>query len=191
MLIRSRLAPWALALLSACRCGGAASAGTFDVPRTVDAIVIDGQCTEKSWKSAFLSPLFADSHGATAPFTKLLATADDDTLFLAVYVADIDIESKGDEVRLEVGPLHLVVTPKGGTAPPGVRLAVDTDDTIDDPRDYDEEWVSEIAIPWSLLGTREVPVRAMRVDVGHGEPPHAMAWPPFAKAVLRFGNGNR
>jgi hypothetical protein len=155
----------------------------------VDAITIDGQPKERSWRSAFRSPVFSDARGKTSPYTELRATADEETLYLEIYVADVDIESAGDKVQVEVGPLQVVVTPKGGSGPPGVRVATDTDDTIDKSDDLDEEWVSEVAIPWNLLHSHAVRVRAFRIDVGHGEPPHALAWPPKAAALLLFGGG--
>ena len=156
----------------------------YDVPRTVDPIAIDGKCLETSWRTAFRSPLFTDSHGRPVPFTQIFATATSDTLYLAVYVGDVDVRTN-DEVRLDVGSLHIVTRPRGAVAPPGVKLAVDTDATIDDPSHDDEEWITEIAIPWSLLGTRTPTIRAFRIDVGHGEP-HALAWPPYSTATLRF-----
>lgn len=160
------------------------------IPRAQGPIVIDGKCcAEQGWQDSFRSPLFEDSLGRTAPFTQLRAAADDDNLYVEVYVADIDIRSKGDVVKLTVGPLLVELTPKGAKAPPGVRTAVDTDDTIDDPTSKDEEWVNEVAIPWSLLGTHEVPVRAFRVDVGAGGPPHALAWPRNGPALFQFKAG--
>jgi hypothetical protein len=149
----------------------------------VDAIAVDGKPYEQSWKSAFRSPLFMDAHGRTTPFTQVFATADRDTLYLVIYAGDVDVRSQ-DEVRADVGPVHIVATPRGGTAPAGVQVAVDTDATIDDPGHDDEEWVTEIAIPWALLGTREPSIRAFRIDVGRGEP-HALAWPRDGRASLR------
>jgi hypothetical protein len=149
-------------------------------------MTIDGKCGEKSWQFAFRSPPFEDARGSINPHAELRATADDQNLYVEVYVADIDMESKGDVVKLDVGPVHVDLGPKGATAPPGVRTAVDSDDTVDNPTDNDEEWVNEIAIPWSMLGGHEVAVRAFRVDVGREGPPHAMAWPARGPALLRY-----
>jgi hypothetical protein len=165
-------------------------AAVVEIPRAADPITIDGKCcADPGWRESFESPLFQDSRGHTAPFTRLRAAADDVNLYVEVYVADADVRSQGDLVRLTVGPVVVELTPKGGRAPPGVRTAVDTDDIIDDARSNDEEWVNEVAIPWALLGSREVPVRAFRVDVGVGGPPHALAWPPSGPAMFRFGAG--
>jgi hypothetical protein len=183
-----------LALMGACACGGRSEnarsrpepVGRFDVPRAGEPIIIDGKCGEKSWQISFRSPTFIDAQGRRNPTTQLRATADDENLYIEVYVADIDLESKGDVVKLDVGPVHVELTPKGATAPAGVRTAVDTDDTVDNPNDDDEEWTNEVAIPWSLLGSHEVAVRALRIDVGRNKPAHALAWPPSAPALLRF-----
>jgi hypothetical protein len=160
------------------------------IPSAAGPIAIDGKCcADPGWRDSFESPLFQDSRGHAAPFTRLRAAADDDNLYVEVYVADADIRSHGDLVRLTVGPVVVELTPKGVRAPPGVRTAVDFDDTIDDTRSNDEEWVNEVAIPWALLGSHEVPVRAFRVDVGVGGPPHALAWPRSGPALFRFGAG--
>jgi hypothetical protein len=160
--------------------------GQYSIPRTQGVVTIDGKCGERSWQNAFRSPVFEDAQGHTAPHTELRATADDDFLYIEVFVSDIDIESKCDIVKLDVGPVHVDLMPTGAQAPAGVRTAVDVDDTVDNPKDKDEEWVNEVAIPWSLLGGHDVPVRALRIDVGHGESPHGLAWPRTAPALLRF-----
>jgi hypothetical protein len=167
----------ALTLASACACSQ-----TIDVPR--------GSGAANGWRNAYRSPKFADGQGRTAPHTELRATADDTNLYLLIYVADVDLESNGDKVELDVGPLHLVATPTGGTVPPGVKLNNETEGTIDKPNDLDEEWVSELSIPWSLLGSHEVRIHAERTDVGHGEPPHRLSWPP-RRSVLRFADRPR
>jgi hypothetical protein len=160
------------------------------IPTAPGPIAIDGKsCADLGWRDSFESPLFQDSRGHTAPFTRLRAAADEDNLYVEVYVADADIRSQGDLVRLTLGPVVVELTPKGVRAPPGVRSAVDTDDTIDNARSNDEEWVNEVAIPWALLGSHEVSVRAFRVDVGVGGPPHALAWPRSGPALFRFGAG--
>ena len=175
-------------LLAAClllSCGRP-PASSIPVPRTVDAIRVDGACSETSWRSAFRSPFFVDASGASAPLTELRATADDNFLYLEVYAADIDIETKGDQVQLEVGPLHLLLKPKEAVVPPGVKAVVDTDDTLDHPADHDEEWVSEIAIPRAMLDEKAIAVRALRTDVSRGKPAHALAWPRDGKALLHL-----
>jgi hypothetical protein len=150
--------------------------------------VIDGHLREASWQTgkAFKSPLFADGLGKSAPYTELRATADDNYLYIELYIADLDIESQSDRVDLTVGPLKLVIKPKDSILPPGVKLGLDIDDSIDRPEELDEEWVPEIAIPWALLGSHEVQVRAFRIDGSRGIPPHALAWPPSGPALFRF-----
>jgi hypothetical protein len=188
-------------LSPSCRCGGAASSRAapvartpaptvaFQIPRTVDPIVIDGEGVERSWHNAFRSPPFKDSIGRISPHTELRAVADDDNLYLLVYVGDIDIRSQGDEVTVDVGSLRVVFTPTGGRGPEGVRVTGHTDDTIDKPSSLDEEWIGEAAIPWMLLGTRSPTVHAVRVDVGHDRPVHELAWPAGPPAILQFDPG--
>jgi hypothetical protein len=166
-----------------------ATIGVFAIPRAREAIVVDGKCGEESWQTAFRSPSFIDAQGRRNPSAQLRATADNDNLYIEVYVADIDIESAGDVIKLDVGPVQVELTPKGAKAPPGVRTAVDTDDTIDNAKDDDEEWINELAIPWSLLKSYDVPVRVLRIDVGRNGPSHAMAWPRNGLALLRFDPG--
>jgi hypothetical protein len=146
-------------------------------------MVVDGKLLERSWPKAWRSPPFQDAKGSTAPHTELRVVADDANVYVALYVADVDIEASGDSVEVDVGAIHVVVTPRGGTAPPGVRVAADTDDAVDNPNDLDEEWTGEIAIPRSLLAPGEVLVRATRTDVGHQEQPHTLTARP---ATLRL-----
>lgn len=152
-------------------------------------MTIDGHCREPSWRSAFRSPPFVDAAGDSSPYTELRAVADDTYLYVEVFVADHDIESAGDRIELSVGPLRLTLRPKGTVLPAGIQSGMETDDTIDNPSDLDEEWVNELAIPWSLLGSREVPVRALRIDATQGRPPHALAWPAASPALLRLKAG--
>jgi hypothetical protein len=166
--------------------GPTAPVGEAAIPRVRGPIVIDGKCDEPSWQLAFRSPSFIDAQGRRNPSTQLRATADADNLYIEVFVADVDVESHGDVVKLDAGPVHIEVTPKNVIAPAGVRSALDVDDTIDNPKDDDEEWVGELAIPWSLVGGHDVPVRALRIDVGRNGPPHALAWPRSAPTLLRF-----
>ncbi len=176
--------------VSACRCGAAApeSAGTPPLHVAVSAISgpiqIDGELGEDAWHAAFKSRPFEDARKVDRPFTELRAAADAATLYLAVYAADLDLRSDGDRIEVDVGPLHLTLTPAGGTAPQGVLRATDLDGTLDSPRDDDEEWVSEVAIPRRLLPAGPIRVRALRIDAGREGRPHALAWPREGHAEL-------
>jgi hypothetical protein len=90
----------------------------------------------------------------------------------------------------------LEVTPRGALADAlgadrawdsGTRVACDTDGTIDDPRDDDEEWVVELAVPLASLGpivtTGNVPITIERIDVGGKGPRRRLL--PYT-AILSF-----
>ncbi|HVY46271.1 MAG TPA: carbohydrate-binding family 9-like protein [Minicystis sp.] len=53
----------------------------------------------------------------------------------------------------------------------GVRLAVDKDGTVNDPRDEDEEWVVEAAMPFASLGLRPVPGTRLLLEVTRCDTP--------------------
>lgn len=154
------------------------------VSRAQGPITVNGLLDEPAWPKAAHSPPFEDATGRQAPFADLSAMADDDALYLSVYVADEDLRSDGDTVTLDVGPLHLVLGPKGCQVPAGVQVGTDLDGEVDDPAQDDEEWVSEIRIPRALLPSNEVSLRVVRVDAGRAGRPHALAWPRAAPAIL-------
>jgi hypothetical protein len=158
----------------------------IELPRAEGPIVADGNLEEPSWPRAFRSAPFEDEQGGTTPHTELRATADDEALYLLIYVADDDLQSSGDRVRLEVGDLRFEFTPSQTVAPAGVQVGRDLDGTLDNPKDDDEEWITEIALPWALLRATEPAIRVVRTDVGRGHAPRTLVWPRRERAVLRF-----
>lgn len=60
-----------------------------------------------------------------------------------------------DAFDLKLGSLALHVDATGTSTPllPGMKVAVDRDGTLDDSRNFDEEWLLEIAIPIAALPT--------------------------------------
>jgi hypothetical protein len=160
------------------------------VPRAKVPIKIDGELEDEAWPASARTEPFEDAQGLRVPHANLSFTADDESLYIVVYVADQDLRSEGDQVTLTVGSLKLLLTPKKQTVPEGVTVGTDVDGTIDDPSDDDEEWISEIAIPWRLLGSKRVTVRALRVDAGKTQTrPHAYAWPRTTPAIVDFTGG--
>src|SRR6478609_7608275 len=145
------------------RRGGAAS---FVIPRTEDAIKIDGELDEHAW---------IDKPARTGafqgkPYSDARMLWGDKTLYLALYAADEDIETRttehdgplwlddafrlvfevnDTEYKIDVSPKCIVTDgrskEKNGKLDysweSGVRVACDTDGTINDPGDMDEEWV--------------------------------------------------
>lgn len=197
----------ALALLglAACaRCSAPAPAPpapppvTIEIPRTRGPIVIDGEAEEETWPNAWRSPPFEDAKGRHSPHTELRLAGDDEKLYVLVYVADEDLRTTaraddprgtGDRVRLSLGPLTIVLSPGGAALTGGVKAAMDVDGTVDDGDDDDEEWVTEVSVPWTAVGGDQardegVLVRAVRLDAPRGERERALAWPREAPAKV-------
>src|SRR5204863_9815163 len=89
------------------------------------------------------------------PYDKERFLGDDHDLLVGLYAADEDVRST-DAIDVTIGALALRVDPRGRVTPavPGVRAAVDLDEdtSLDQPDDFDEEWVVELAIPLAALG---------------------------------------
>jgi hypothetical protein len=133
------------------------------------------------------------------------------TLYVHLYAADDDLRSPRvgadgpvwlcDRFRLSFhgggADRNIEVTPRGEIADSlgndrswqsGARAAADTDGTIDDPRDDDEEWVIELAVPLASVGPLaadgSVPITVERDDVG-GKGPRQRALRMSAMLVLK------
>jgi hypothetical protein len=134
---------------------------------------IDGKWTDSAWNTHAWRGVLVDDAGAPArPYSEIrILSGDPHELYVALYAADEDIEGT-DAFYLKAGHLEFQVAPTGrlrdgdvAVEPNGLRVAVDADGTIDDPRDDDEEWVVELAIPRARIGS-EPPfdVTARRCD---------------------------
>jgi hypothetical protein len=53
----------------------------------------------------------------------------------------------------------------------GIKLGVDRDGTVNNPKDFDEEWVVEAAIPFRSLGIEPRPGARVLVDIGRCDTP--------------------
>lgn len=155
------------------------------VPRASGTIVDDGNFEEPAWRDAAMGGAFTDDTGGSArPHSEIRFLWSLDGLHLAVYAADGDIEERGpapipDAFSLQLGReggpvLELVVTPsevrEEGAHPRVFAAGHDVDGTVGDPSDDDEEWVTELTVPWSALGAAAEPgerlvVSARRCDV--------------------------
>ncbi len=154
------------------------------VPRTPSAITIDGETDEAAWVSgpartgAFLAP----SGAPAQPYSEARLLWGNGELYLTLYAADDDIESRatrndgplwmddsfrvtlsrdGVDYVIEVAPSGIVadaIRRDGGALDykwqSGARIARDMDGTLNDPKDNDEEWVIEMAIPLAALGMK-------------------------------------
>jgi hypothetical protein len=130
------------------------------VPRVEGGIVDDGDPDEGAWPTAAQGGAFVDARGAGArPHGELRFLWDAAGLHVLAYAADGDIEP-ADAMTVTFArsagpPLVVVISPSHVTLG-GAELAAghDVDGTVGDPRDDDEEWVTELTVPWSALWLR-------------------------------------
>ena len=160
----------------------AAPASADAIPHTTGPITIDGEWDEHDWPNVALRHQFLGSDGKLSrPSSEARFLHDDKDLIVALYAADDNIQST-DAFDFSVGPLALHITAAGKVTPdvPGVRAKVGMDEgTIDDPRDDDEEWVLELAIPLARTGLApgvHVPVKASRCDTPKGQSQFCGSW---------------
>lgn len=147
----------------------APAAPTDRIPKLTAPIKLDGEWDEPDWSKTAFRRVFADAKGEQArPFSELRLLHDDHALYVGLYAADEHIQT-GEFFELQLGPLALHADSTGKITPatPGVQAAIDRDGTLDNPKDDDEEWVLEIAIPLAATGLGSgayQPVRAARCD---------------------------
>jgi hypothetical protein len=128
-------------------------------------VKLDGELDEPAWNHTALRGVFVDATGAIArPYSEIRLLRDDTRLVVALYAADEDIRST-DTFELVAGALATTITPLGVASDPRVQVKVDTDGTIDQPVDDDEEWVVEATMPLAALGPPPIAITASRCDV--------------------------
>nr|HEX4317550.1 hypothetical protein [Kofleriaceae bacterium] len=155
---------FALPLAGACTSAGVAMP---TVPHTTGPITVEGEWTEPDWARLALRRQFAGDDGLLArPSSDVRVMADDSTVYVGLYAADDDLESATDAFVLAIGELAMRVDVRGRATPamPDVQIGVDHDGSLDDTRNYDEEWVLEIAIPRARVGSGAQLVAATRCD---------------------------
>ncbi len=157
---------------------------TFSIPRAPLPIKIDGELDEPAWTG---NPARTGAFPPGKPYSDARMLSDDTTLYIALYAADEDIETRDDAFRIVFdvnGTKHEIeVSPKCVVS--GARVACDTDGTIDDPSDMDEEWVVEMALPLAAIGVeRHVPfgLKMERCDTPKHEARTCTSW--SQRAVL-------
>src|SRR5690348_12431586 len=102
-------------------------------------IELDGELNEPAWNArAERHVLLGDDGHEMRPYSELRALHDDAHVYLGLYAADEDIRST-DTFDVEIGGQTLHYTAGGPH--------VDRDGTLDQPNDFDEEWVVEAAVP--------------------------------------------
>jgi hypothetical protein len=138
------------------------------VPHTTGPIQIDGEWDEADWpKVALRRQLRGDDGQLARPSSELRFLRDDHDLLVALYAADDNIETR-DAFDLTIGTLVLHVPANGQVSPvvSGLRAKSGFDEgTIDNPKDDDEEWVVELAIPLETVGRGTKDVHVGRCDV--------------------------
>jgi hypothetical protein len=182
---------------------------SFVIPRTSTPIKIDGELDEPSWVG---NPARTGAFPGK-PYSDARMLWDDTTLYLALYAADEDIETrttehdgplwlddafrlvfdvKGTQYKIEVSPKCIIADGRGPAGKvdhiweSGARVACDTDGTINAPNDMDEEWVVEMAVPLETIGIeRDTPFRLSieRCDTPKNERRSCTTWSEVA--VLR------
>ena len=143
--------------------------GPVMVEWTTAPITLDGEWLERDWDTRTQSLAFRGDDGDQArPFSSVRFLRDATSLYVGLYAADEDIEL-GDFFQVRLGQLELRVHPRGelDASAPGVKAAVDTDGTIGDPSDDDEEWVVELGVPLALVAPDGAPIamQASRCDI--------------------------
>jgi hypothetical protein len=153
-------------------CGGVSdsddtAAAAPMIPHTTVPIRIDGVWSERDWLNAALRRQFYGDDGRLArPSSEVRMLRDDANLYVGLYAADDDIESKTDAFRFVIGDFAVRVDPLGRIDPawPGVAVGTDKDGTIDNDQNRDEEWLLEVAVPLALLPHGTTTVAASRCD---------------------------
>jgi len=155
------------------------------VPHLQGAITLDGDTDDPGWKGPSLrTGAFVGTDGVTPvhPHSEARVLWGDGFLYLNLYAADEDIETRTDqpdgplwlddsfrlsfvrgdvEYAIEVSPRGIVtdaVRKSGGAFDyswsSGAHVSPELDGTINNPNDMDEEWVIEMAIPFESLGMK-------------------------------------
>jgi hypothetical protein len=142
----------------------------LDPPAATARLVLDGELDEPAWNARAVRGVFApdpEGSGTSAqarPYSEIRVLRDATHLVIGLYAADEDIRST-DAFEVTAGALVVRLTAAGRATPATVRVAVDRDGTLDDPRDDDEEWVVEAELPLDALGPWPVAIEARRCDI--------------------------
>jgi hypothetical protein len=137
------------------------------IPKATVPIHLDGEWSEHDWPDVALRRQFYGDDGKLArPSSEIRMLRDDGNVYVGLYAADDDIQSKTDAFRIVIGDFAVRVDPLGRIDPawPGVAVGAEKDGTIDNDQNHDEEWVLELAIPRALLPHGITTVAASRCD---------------------------
>lgn len=136
-----------------------------EVPEAREPLAIDGALHERDWNTRARFAAFTADGGEARPYSHIRLLRDDQALYLGLYAADQDIRST-EAFELAIGTLTFSIDPRARITPPiaGARAAAAVDETLDDPRDEDEEWVIEAAIPLAAVPPGATTIHARRCD---------------------------
>ena len=146
------------------------------VPHAPGPIALDGDNDDPGWTRApgpARTGPFAQAGGADArPYSDARLLWGDGYLYVLLYAADDDIQSREDAFRLRFsrsgveyaidvsadGAVADTAHDAHGASDPtwrsGAHVSREIDGTIDDARDGDEEWSVEMAVPLASLGMK-------------------------------------
>jgi hypothetical protein len=181
------------------------------VPHVPSPPVIDGSVDEPAWRGPLASTGTLpneDSRKMTDSSVRAIWSGQE--LFLVLYAADDDIRAtvttpdaplwQEDAFRVAFAipgdpRLRVIYVSPLGTLTDayiegdavdmswqsGARVGCDVDGTMNDPRDDDEEWVVEMAVPLASIGLRGVPGERVgfsvrRCDAPKGQSRRCGAW---------------
>jgi hypothetical protein len=169
----SRRSARAAAVVAAATARGAP---VLRVPHAPGPITLDGDTDDLGWlhpPGPARTGAFRLASGKVAtPHSETRLVWSGDYLYLALYASDEDIRTEGDAFRIvfsqpgvayaiEVSPTAAVTGSirrgEGGWEPgwsSGAHASREIDGTIDDPRNMDEEWAIELAVPLASIGMR-------------------------------------
>ena len=140
------------------------------IPAISGPIEVNGEWSEPDWSKRALREQFLGDDGQLArPSSEVRWLHDESNLYVGLYAADDNMLSS-DAFDLTVGKVQMRIDAAGTVTPDitGVRVGIDRDGTLDEPSNYDEEWVLEIAIPLAQVGLAVgtyAEVKASRCDL--------------------------
>ena len=157
----------------------AARSSILRVPHAAAPIVLDGDNDDPGWLAtpgpARTGPFVTVAGRAARPHSEARVLWGDGHLYVLLYAADEDVRSRADGFRMtfsRAGTTFAIAVSADGAVRDdsrdaqgrvdaswrsGAHVSREIDGTVDDPRDVDEEWSLETAVPLAAVGLRGVP----------------------------------
>jgi hypothetical protein len=172
-----------------------ATPSVLRVPHAPAPIVLDGDSDDPGWIAspgpARTGPFVSAAGGAARPYSDARLLWGDGHLYVLLYAADEDVRSRSDAFRMTFsrgGASYAVAIAAGGGVRDeardaegkvdprwrsGAHVSREIDGTLDDPRDTDEEWTLEVALPLASLGMNGEPGERVGFAVDRCDAPDA------------------